>query len=86
MEVLKVSSRSVPNAVAGAICGVIRKGNSVEIQAIGAGATNQAVKAVAVARGFLEQEGIELICFPAFGQVTLNDEERTAMIITCEKR
>ena len=86
MEVLKVSSRSVPNSVAGAICGVIRKGNSVEIQAIGAGATNQAVKAVAVARGFLEQEGIELICFPAFGQVTLKDEERTAMIITCEKR
>lgn len=86
MEVLKVSSRSVPNSVAGAICGVIRKGNSVEIQAIGAGATNQAVKAVAVARGFLEQDGIELICFPAFGQVTLKDEERTAMIITCEKR
>ena len=86
MEVLKVSSRSVPNSVAGAICGVIRKDSSVEIQAIGAGAINQAVKAIAVARGFLEPEDNDLICFPSFGQVILNDEERTAMIFICEKR
>ena len=86
MEILKVSSKSSPNSVAGAIAGVVRDYGCVEVQAVGAGATNQAVKAVAVARGFLEPEGIELICFPAFGQVTLNDEERTAMIITCEKR
>ncbi len=86
MEILKVSSRSVPNSVAGAIAGAIRESGSVEVQAVGAGATNQAVKAIAVARGYLAPAGIDLICIPAFGQVMINDDERTAMRFICEQR
>ena len=86
MEILKVSSRSVPNSVAGAIAGAVRENGSVEVQAVGAGAINQAVKAIAVARGFLAPSGIDLICTPAFGQVMINDEERTAMRFICEQR
>ena len=86
MEILKVSSRSVPNSVAGAIAGAIRENGSVEVQAVGAGATNQAVKAIAVARGYLAPAGIDLICIPAFGQVMINDDERTAMRFICEQR
>ncbi|MBQ8120014.1 MAG: stage V sporulation protein S [Ruminococcus sp.] len=86
MEILKVSSRSIPNSVAGAIAGAVRENGNVEVQAVGAGAINQAVKAVAVARGFLAPSGIDLICIPAFGQVLINDEERTAMRFICEQR
>ena len=86
MEILKVSSRSVPNSVAGAIAGVVRESGSVEVQAIGAGAANQAVKAIAVARGYLAPAGIDLICIPAFGQVMINDDERTAIRFICEER
>ncbi len=86
MEILKVSSRSVPNSVAGAIAGAIRESGSVEIQAVGAGATNQAVKSIAVARGYLAPSGIDLVCIPAFGQITINDEERTAIRFICEQR
>ena len=83
MEILKVSSRSVPNSVAGAIAGAVRESGSVEVQAIGAGAANQAVKAIAVARGYLAPAGIDLICIPAFGQVMINDDERTAIRFIC---
>jgi stage V sporulation protein S len=86
MEILKVSSRSVPNSVAGAIAGAVRENGGVEVQAVGSGAINQAVKAIAVARGFLAPSGIDLICTPAFGQVMINDEERTAMRFICEQR
>ncbi len=86
MEILKVSSRSVPNSVAGAIAGAVRESGSVEIQAVGAGATNQAVKSIAIARGYLAPCGIDLICTPAFGQVMINDDERTAMRFICEPR
>lgn len=86
MEILKVSSRSVPNSVAGAIAGAIRESGSVEVQAVGAGAANQAIKSVAVARGYLAPSGIDLICIPAFGQVMINDEERTAIRLICEHR
>ena len=86
MEILKVSSRSVPNSVAGAIAGVIRTSGSVEVQAVGAGATNQAVKSIAIARGYLAPAGIDMICIPAFGQVLINDDERTAMRFICEQR
>jgi stage V sporulation protein S len=86
MEILKVSSRSVPNSVAGAIAGAVRENGGVEVQSVGAGAINQAVKAIAVARGFLAPSGIDLICTPAFGQVMINDEERTAMRFICEQR
>ncbi len=86
MEILKVSSRSAPNSVAGAIAGVIRDSGSVEIQAVGAGAANQAIKAVAIARGYLAPLGIELICIPAFGTVTIDSEERTMIRLICEER
>jgi stage V sporulation protein S len=86
MEILKVSSRSVPNSVAGAIAAVVRESGSVEVQAVGAGAANQAVKSIAIARGYLAPAGIDLICIPAFGQVMINDDERTAMRFICEQR
>ena len=86
MEILKVSARSVPNSVAGAIAAVVRQSGSVEVQALGAGAANQAVKSIAIARGFLAPAGIDLICIPAFGQVMINDDERTAIRFICEPR
>ncbi|MBX6378804.1 MAG: stage V sporulation protein S, partial [Clostridia bacterium] len=79
MEVLKVSTRSNPNAVAGALAGVLRETGTAEIQAIGAGAINQAVKAVAIARGFVAPSGMDLICIPAFTDVQIDGEERTAI-------
>ena len=86
MEVLKVSSRSVPNSVAGAIAGVIRENKSVEIQAVGAGAANQAIKSVAIARGYLAPIGIDLICIPAFTSIEIDGEDRTAIKLICEPR
>lgn len=86
MEVLKVSARSVPNSVAGAIAGVIREKGAVEVQAVGAGAANQAVKAVAIARGYLAPSGIDLICIPAFVNVVIDEEERTAIKLIVEPR
>lgn len=86
MEVLKVSSRSSPNSVAGAIASVIRDNFSIEVQAVGAGAANQAIKAIAIARGYLAPIGIDLICIPAFASVVIEGEERTAMKLICERR
>ena len=86
MEILKVSSKSVPNSVAGAIAGVIREKGSVEVQAVGAGASNQAVKAVAIARGYLAPVGIDLVCIPAFANVTIDGDERTAIKLIVEPR
>lgn len=86
MDVLKVSSKSNPNSVAGAIAGMIREKGIAEVQSIGAGALNQAVKAVAIARGFLAPSGIELICIPAFSEVMIDGEERTAMKLIVEPR
>lgn len=86
MEILKVSARSVPNSVAGAIAGVIREQGAVEVQAVGAGASNQAVKAVAIARGYLAPSGVDLICIPAFANVIIDDEERTAIKLIVEPR
>lgn len=85
-EVLKVSARSRPSAVAGAIAGVVREAGRAEVQAIGAGATNQAVKAVAIARDYLHETGIEAICLPAFIDVTIDDEDRTAIRLIVEPR
>jgi len=79
MEVLKVSSKSAPNSVAGAVAGVIRETGSVELQAVGAGATNQAIKAIAIARGYLAPGGIDVVCVPAFASVIIEGEERTAI-------
>ena len=85
-EVLKVSARSRPSAVAGAIAGVVREVGRAEVQAIGAGATNQAVKAVAIARDYLRETGIEAICVPAFIDVTIDNEDRTAIRLVVEPR
>ncbi len=86
MEVLKVSSKSAPNSVAGAIAGVVRDKKCVELQAVGASAVNQAIKAIAIARGYLAPTGIDLICKPAFVNVTIEDEDRTAIKIIVEDR
>lgn len=86
MEIIKVSARSVPKLVAGAIAAVIRENKKVEIQAIGAGATNQAVKSIAVSRGYMALAGVDLICIPAFTTVEVDGEERTAMKFIVEER
>ncbi|ASI34979.1 MULTISPECIES: stage V sporulation protein S [Exiguobacterium] len=86
MDALKVSAKSNPNAVAGAIAGVLREKGSVEIQAIGAGALNQSIKAVAIARGFVAPAGMDLICIPAFTDIMIDGEERTAIKLIVEPR
>lgn len=86
MEVLRVSARSRSTAVAGAIAGVVRERGRAEVQAIGAGAVNQATKAVAIARGYLAEDGIDVICIPAFVDVLIGDQERTAIKLTVEPR
>ena len=85
-DILKVSSKSVPASVAGAIAGYIQQEGFVEVQAIGAGATNQAIKSIAIARGYLADSGIDLICKPEFANVTIEDEERTAIKLVLEPR
>ncbi len=86
MEVLKVSSKSSPNAVAGALAGILREQGAVEIQTVGAGALNQAVKAIAIARGFVAPSGIELMCVPSFADIEINGEERTAIRMLVEPK
>ena len=86
MEVLKVSSKSNPNSVAGALAGVLREKGGAEMQVIGAGALNQAVKAIAIARGFVAPSGLDLICVPAFTDITINGEERTGLKLLVESR
>jgi stage V sporulation protein S len=86
VEVLKVSSHSNPNSVAGALAGVIREQGSAELQTVGAGALNQAIKAIAIARGFVAPSGVDLICVPAFADIQINGEERTAIRILVEPR
>lgn len=85
-EVLKVSTRSRPSAVAGAIAGVIRESGLAEVQSIGAGATNQAIKAIAIARSYLNEEGIDIVCIPSFIDVSIDNEERTAIRMLVERR
>lgn len=79
MEMLRVSSNSKPKSVAGALSAVIRSEGSVEIQAVGASAVNQAVKAIAIARGFVAPNGIDLVAIPAFVEIAIDGEERTAI-------
>lgn len=86
MEVLKVSAKSSPNSVAGALAGAIQEQGGAEMQVIGAGALNQAVKAVAIARGFVAPNGIDLICIPAFNDIMIDGEERTAIKLIVESR
>jgi stage V sporulation protein S len=86
MDVLKVSAKSSPNAVAGALAGVLRESGGAELQAIGAGALNQAVKAVAIARGFVAPSGVDLVCIPAFTDVMIDGDERTAIKLIVQPR
>ena len=79
MEILKISSKSNPNSVAGAIAGLVKESQRAEMQAIGAGALNQAVKAVAIARGFVAPSGINLVCIPAFCEVEVEGSSRTGI-------
>ena len=86
MEVLKVSSKSSTNSVAGAIAGVVRESGAVEVQAVGAGASNQAIKAIAIARGYLAPSGIDIVCIPAFASISIDGDERTAIKLIVEPR
>ena len=86
MGILKVAAKSRSTAVAGAIAGVIRESGRAEVQAIGAGAVNQAIKAVAIARGYLAEDGIEIVCIPYFTEVMIGDLERTAIKLLVEKK
>jgi len=76
---LKVSSRSFPASVAGAIAGLAKDGSPIELQAVGAGAVNQAIKAIAIARGFLSPEGYEIVCIPNFADIVIDGQYRTAI-------
>ena len=86
MEVLKVSTKSNPNSVAGALAAIIKEKNIVEIQAVGAGAINQAVKAIAIARGFVAPSGRDIVCVPAFTDIEIDGEERTALRLIVQPR
>lgn len=86
MEILKVSSKSNPSSVAGALANVFKEQNNVEIQAVGAGAINQAVKAIAIARGYVAPSGKNLICIPAFSDISIDGEERTAIKLIIESK
>lgn len=86
VEVLKVSSKSNPNSVAGALAGVLRQSGAVEVQVVGAGALNQAVKAIAIARGFVAPSNIDLVCIPTFADIEIDGEARTAIRLAIEDR
>ena len=81
MDILKVSSKSSPNSIAGALAGVVREKGSAELQAVGAGAINQAIKATAIARGFMVQSGMDIVCSPSFTEVTIDGAEKTAQYL-----
>ncbi len=86
VDSLKVSSRSNPNSVAGALVAVIRDQGYAEMQAVGAGALNQAIKAIAIARGFVAPSGTDLTCSPAFTDIIISGEDRTALKLLVEKK
>ncbi len=85
-DVIKVSAKSRSTAVAGAIAGVIRERGTAEVQAIGAGAVNQAVKALAIARGYLERDSLDIVFLPYFTEVDIDGQERTAVRFQVETR
>ena len=86
MDTIKVSAKSRSTAVAGAIAGVIREYRKAEVQAIGAGAVNQAVKALVLAKGYLEGDGIHVVCLPEFVEVDIEGKVRTAIKLIVEPR
>ncbi len=85
-DIVRVSATSTPTAVAGSIAGIVRENGYAQVQAIGAGAVNQAIKAIAVARSFVEQDGLDLAAIPTFVQVDINGEDRTAIRFHIESR
>lgn len=86
MQSLRVSASSRPKAVAGAIAAVIKESGPLEIQAVGAGAVNQAVKAIAIARGYLGQDGLDLVVQPEFMEIAIDGESRTGVRMVVEPR
>ena len=86
VDVIRVAAQSRTTAVAGAIAGVVREHGRADVQAIGAGAVNQAVKAAAIAIGFLAVDGLEIVCIPGFADVMIGGQERTAIRIAIEPR
>lgn len=86
MEVLKVSAQSQPKSVAGALAALLRIKSTAEVQAIGAGAVNQAIKAIAITRGFVAPNGIDLVVIPAFSEILIDGQERTAIKFIVESR
>jgi stage V sporulation protein S len=86
MDVIKVSGSSRTSAVAGAIAGVFREHKRAEVQAIGAGAVNQAIKALVLARGYLKEDGYNVICCPEFADVDIDGKVRTAIKLVVEER
>ena len=86
MDVLKVAALSKPKSVAGAIAAVLREKGTVEIQAVGAGAVNQTVKSIAIARGYVAPNGIDIVCIPSFAEIEINGEKRTAIRFVVESR
>ena len=86
MDMIKVSANSRSTAVAGAIAGIIRDNGRAEMQAIGASAVNQAIKAIAIAHGYLQLDNIDIVCVPSFTEVDIDGQERTAVRIAIEKR
>src|SRR5205807_3222624 len=86
MNILKVAAKSNPTAVAGALAGVVREKGTAELQAIGAAAINQAVKAIAIARGYVAPSGLDLVCVPAFADVQIDGEDRTAIKLIVSPR
>lgn len=86
MEVLRVSANSSPKSVAGALAAVLRERGTAEVQAVGAGAVNQSVKAIAIARGFVAPNGIDLVCIPAFADITIDGDARTAIKFIVQPR
>lgn len=87
MDIIKVSSKSAPQKVAGAIANLFREASdAVEIQAVGAGALNQAIKSIAIARGYVAPTGKNLVCTPAFSDITIDGEERTAIKLIVEAK
>jgi stage V sporulation protein S len=83
---LKVSAKSNPNAVAGALAAVLRERETAEVQAVGAGAINQAIKAVAIARSYLKSSKFDVVCTPSFVLVAIEESERTAISLQVERR
>ncbi|MDN4073053.1 stage V sporulation protein S [Fictibacillus terranigra] len=85
-NLLKVSSKSKPSSVAGAIAGVVRETGTVEIQVLGAGALNQAIKAIAIARGFVAPAGLDLVFVPGFIPILIDNQEKTAIKLRVDPR